>query len=73
VRPVRQAPTKVGRGLSAREVEALCAAIGEPWDTLVALLAYTGMRPGEALALRWADVRRAHATRRAGAEPMRRL
>jgi integrase len=50
VRPVRQAPVKVGRGLSAREVEALRAAIGEPWGTLVALLAYTGMRPGEALA-----------------------
>ena len=56
VRPVRRPPRKVGRGLSAREIEALRSAIGEPWDVLVSLLAYTGMRPGEALALRWADV-----------------
>ena len=28
----------------------------EPWTVLVAILAYTGMRPGEALALRWDDI-----------------
>jgi len=56
VRPVRRAQRKTGRALSAREVEALRGALGEPWDVLVSLLAYTGMRPGEALAMRWADM-----------------
>ncbi len=56
VRPVRRPPRKSGRALSAREVEALRAALDEPWSMLVELLAYSGMRPGEALALRWGDV-----------------
>ena len=57
VRPVRTAAPKTGRALSAREVEALRASLSEPWDVLVSMLAYTGMRPGEALGLRWGDVR----------------
>ena len=56
VRPVRSPSPKTGRALSAREVEALRAALAEPWDVLVSMLAYSGMRPGEALALRWGDV-----------------
>lgn len=56
VRPVKQRPKKTGRGLSAREVEALRAALGDPWDLLVSLIAYSGTRPGEAVALRWGDV-----------------
>jgi integrase len=56
VRPVRRPQRKAGRALSAREVEALLDALDERWSTLVSVLAYTGLRPGEALALRWADV-----------------
>jgi len=56
VRPVRRTQRKSGRALSAREVEALRGALGEPWSVLVLILAYTGMRPGEALALRWGDI-----------------
>lgn len=56
VRPVKQLPRKTGRGLSAREVEALRAALDEPWRVLVSLIAYSGVRPGEAVALRWADI-----------------
>lgn len=56
VRPVKQRPRKTGRGLSAREVEALRAALDEPWGLLVSLIAYSGVRPGEAVALQWADV-----------------
>lgn len=56
VRPVRVTTAKTGRALSAREVEALRASLEAPWDVLVSLLAYTGMRPGEALGLRWGDV-----------------
>lgn len=56
VRPVRQRPRKTGRGLSAREVEALRAALDERWRLLVSLIAYSGVRPGEAVALQWADI-----------------
>ena len=56
VRPVRAARPKTGRALSAREVEALRSGLDEPWTVLVAILAYAGMRPGEALALRWGDI-----------------
>ncbi|HYF24711.1 MAG TPA: tyrosine-type recombinase/integrase [Baekduia sp.] len=56
VRPVRRPPRKTGRALSVREVEARRGAVDEGWSMLVTLLAYTGMRPGEALALRWGDL-----------------
>ena len=56
VRPVRVAKAKTGHAVSVCEVEALRAAVGEPWDVLLAVLAYTGLRPAEALALRWADI-----------------
>lgn len=53
------------RYLSAAEVEALASAAGQ-WRPLVLLLAYTGLRWGEAAALRVADVdmlrRRVHVT-----------
>jgi integrase len=45
------------RPLSPRTVETLRAALGPRDATLVAVLAYAGLRPGEALALRWEDVR----------------
>jgi integrase len=41
-----------------REVERLRAALGARDATLVSLLAYAGLRPGEILALRWSDVER---------------
>jgi integrase len=56
VRPVRVAKAKTGRALSAREVEALRALLDEPWAMLVSILAYAGVRPGEALGLRWGDI-----------------
>lgn len=56
VRPVKRAAPRTGQALSAREVEAVRSGLDEPWTVLVAILAYTGMRPGEALALRWGDV-----------------
>jgi integrase len=56
VRPVRVATPKTRRALSTREVEALRGALDEPWAMLASILAYTGMRPGEALALRWGDI-----------------
>ena len=38
--------------LDAAQVRRLAEAAGEPWDTLIYLLAYTGIRWGEAVALR---------------------
>lgn len=46
-----------GRAFSAEEVRAIITAADEPWATLYALLAETGLRIGEAAALRWSDVR----------------
>jgi integrase len=64
VRSVKKPPqgrTRVVRPLSPFEVEDLRREMLERgWArdaTLVSVLAYAGLRPGEALALRWADVR----------------
>jgi integrase len=56
VRPVRTARAKTGRALSAREVEALRKGLDERSSVLVSILAYAGLRPGEALGLRWGDI-----------------
>jgi integrase len=40
-----------------QQVEALRAATGMRDATLISVLAYVGLRPGEALALRWSDIR----------------
>ncbi|MBA2764138.1 MAG: site-specific integrase [Thermoleophilaceae bacterium] len=46
------------RPLEPREVERLRGETGARDATIVSLLAYAGLRPGELLALRWRDVRR---------------
>jgi integrase len=43
--------------LSPGRVEAMHAALGARDATLISVLAYAGLRPGEALGLRWGDVR----------------
>jgi hypothetical protein len=42
---------------SPRTVEAMRGALGARDATLVSVLAYAGLRPGEALGLRWGDIR----------------
>jgi len=43
--------------LAPRTIEALRAASDQRDATLISVLAYAGLRPGEALALRWGDIR----------------
>lgn len=59
-RQVRKAPRprrEEVRPLAPATVEAMRAALGLRDATLVSVLAYAGLRPGEALGLRWGDVR----------------
>jgi integrase len=60
IRKPSQARTRVVRPLRPRTIEAIRAHLideGHVLDaTLVAVLAYAGLRPGEALGLRWHDV-----------------
>jgi integrase len=54
----RQPKPRAADPLAPERVEALRAELAKPRDRmLVALLAYSGLRPGEALALRWRHVR----------------
>jgi len=73
VRPVRRAPRKTGRALSAREVEALRSTLSEPWPVLVSMLAYSGMRPGRGPRVALGGRSRGRAARRAGGKSLRRL
>ena len=67
----RQRPTRVVRPQPPAQVERLRryveqrGATGEASATLISVLAYAGLRPGEALALRWSNVadRTLHVTR----------
>ena len=43
--------------LSARTIDAMRVALDGRDATLISILAYAGLRPGEALGLRWGDVR----------------
>jgi integrase len=43
--------------LSPAEIERLRRGLRQPDATLISVLAYAGLRPGEALALRWGDIR----------------
>lgn len=52
----RPRTSKAGRRLDETELDALVRHPGESYRTAAALLAYTGMRISEALALTWADV-----------------
>jgi integrase len=56
VRRRKRPKPRRAEALSVEEVERIRAHLAPPWATLVAILAYTGMRPGEALHLRWQDV-----------------
>lgn len=44
------------RFASADDVQVLLAGAREPWRTLWLVMAYTGLRPGEAVRLQWGDV-----------------
>jgi integrase len=57
VRRARRPRRQEVRPLSPATIEAIRASLGPRDATLVSVLAYAGLRPGEALALRWADVR----------------
>jgi integrase len=52
-KPPRKNSRRVPPALSIAEVEAIRAAMKQPDATLISLLAYAGLRPGEALALKW--------------------
>ena len=45
------------QALSPMTIETMRSALGMRDATLISVLAYAGLRPGEALGLRWADVR----------------
>jgi integrase len=58
LRKPSQRPARAGVRLSPSEVEALRQQMPTARDkALVSLLAYAGLRPGEALALAWGDIR----------------
>jgi integrase len=42
--------------LSAAELSAVLASLSDEWRPIFTLLAYTGMRPGEAFALKWKSI-----------------
>lgn len=57
VKKPEQRRTRVPRPLAPAEVETLRSRIGSDRDrTLISVLAYGGLRPAEALALRWEDI-----------------
>lgn len=45
------------QALSPATIEAMRSAVGDRDAALIAVLAYAGLRPGEALGLRWEDIR----------------
>lgn len=51
-----RAPRQPGRSFTDAEVRRIVAAADEPWATLYAFLAETGLRAGEALGLRRSDI-----------------
>jgi integrase len=60
VRQVRKAPLprrEEVRPLAPATIEAMRAGLGARDATLISVMAYAGLRPGEALGLRWIDVR----------------
>jgi integrase len=57
VRPVKANASPEVRPLPPAVVERMRAAVGPRDAVLVSILAYAGLRPGEALGLRWRDIR----------------
>jgi integrase len=57
VKKARRPRREEVRALSPNTVEAMRSALGVRDATLLSVLAYAGLRPGEALGLRWGDVR----------------
>lgn len=57
VKKARRPRREEVQALSPRTVEAMRAALGARDATLISVLAYAGLRPGEALGLRWRDIR----------------
>ncbi len=57
VRKVKRPKKKEVRPLAPASVEALRAVCGARDAALISVLAYSGLRPQEALALRWGDIR----------------
>lgn len=61
VRKPKATATRLTQPLSPRQVEDVRRKmLGKKWlrdATLISVLAYSGLRPGEALALRWGDIR----------------
>ena len=56
-KPRKKNSKRVPRALSVEEIERLRSVLDRRDATLVSVLAYAGLRPGEALALRWEDIR----------------
>jgi integrase len=56
VRRRKRPKPRRAEALSVEQVERIRQHLEPAWATLVAVLAYTGMRPGEALHLRWRDI-----------------
>lgn len=52
----RRSKSIANRRLSPEQIDALVAALPEPYDVFIRLLAYTGLRPEEAVGLTLADV-----------------
>jgi integrase len=57
VKKARRPRREEVQALSPNTVEAMRLAPGAPDATLISVLAYAGLRPGEALGLRWRDIR----------------
>ena len=55
-KPRKRKLRRIPKALSIAEVEAIRSQMTQADATLVSVLAYAGLRPGEALALRWSDV-----------------
>lgn len=57
VKKARRPRRQEVQALAPATIEAMRAALGIRDATLISLLAYAGLRPGEALGLRWGDIR----------------
>lgn len=57
VKKARRPRREEVHALSPATIEAMRASLGARDSTLLSVLAYAGLRPGEALGLRWSDVR----------------